>query len=430
MIERYSREEMKVIWSEENKYQAWLKVELFACEAWSKLGHIPKGDVDLLNKKASFKIQDILDFEKKTKHDLIAFTRAVSESLGEEKKWIHYGLTSTDVVDTAYGYLFKQANHLLRDDLVQLINVLSNRAKEFKHTVQMGRTHGVHAEITTFGMKLALWFDEMRRNLERFNQAARDIEVGKISGAVGTHANIPIFVEQYVCDQLGLKRANISTQTLQRDRHAFYMSTLSLIATSLEKIATEIRHLQRTEVREVEEYFDLTQKGSSAMPHKRNPIGSENISGCARVMRGYMITAFENVALWHERDISHSSAERIIFPDATLLLDYMLNRLTKIIDQLVVNETKMLKNIHLTHGVIFSQRVLLKLIEKGLSREEAYDWVQVKAMKAFQEEIPFKELLLQDEKIKNRLTNEDIDDCFDHTYHLKAIDEIFNELGL
>jgi adenylosuccinate lyase len=430
MLDRYSRQEMRHIWSEENKFRAWLKIEVLACEAWSKLGHIPEVDVLKIKENASFDINRIDQIEKDTKHDVIAFTRAVSESLGEEKKWVHYGLTSTDVVDTSYGYLFKQANELIKQDLYQLIEALRKKAILHKHTVQMGRTHGVHAEITTFGMKCALWHDEMNRQLNRFLLAAKDIEIGKISGAVGTHANIPIFVEQFICDNLGIDYAKVSTQTLQRDRHAHYLSVLALIATSLEKIAVEIRHLQRTEVREAEEYFDLLQKGSSAMPHKRNPIGSENIVGCARVMRGYMVSAYDNVALWHERDISHSSAERIIMPDATMLLDYMLGRMTKIIDQLLVYPDKMLANINLTNGVIYSQRVLLKLVDKGLTREVAYDFVQKHAMKAYNENLSFRVLLSNDYELKEFLSEAELEDCFDHTYHLKAIDEIFEQLGL
>lgn len=430
MIDRYSREEMKSLWSEINKYQAWLKIEILACEAWSKLGFIPTEDVEKISKNAYFNIERIKDLENSTKHDVIAFTRAVSETLGDEKKWIHYGLTSTDVVDTAYGYIYKQVNEVLRKDLNQFIEVLKNKALRYKHTPQMGRTHGIHAEITTFGLKLALWYDEMKRNLERFNDAARSIEVGKISGAVGTHANIPIEIEQYVCEKLGINRAKISTQTLQRDRHAYYISTLALIASSIEKMAVEIRHLQRTEVREVEEYFDKAQKGSSAMPHKRNPISSENISGCARVLRGYMIPAYENIALWHERDISHSSVERIIMPDATILLDYMLNRFTKVIDNLIVYEDRMMQNIYQTHGVIFSQQVLLKLVSKGLSREKAYDYVQPIALKSYQEQTSFQELLKNDEKILELLNKEEIDECFNPKYHLKSIDKIFSELGL
>src|SRR5690606_21705550 len=309
-----------------NKYKAWLEVEILACEAWAELGVIPKEDVEKIRKNASFSVERILEIEKETRHDVVAFTRAVSETLGPEKKWIHYGLTSTDVVDTALSYLIKQANQIIRKDLERFIDVLKNKAIEHKHTVMMGRTHGVHAEPTTFGLKLALWYEEMKRNLERFELAAKYVEYGKISGAVGTYANIDPFVEKYVCEKLGLTPAPVSTQTLQRDRHAAYLSALALIATSIEKFATEIRGLQKTETREVEEQFAKGQKGSSAMPHKRNPIGSENMTGMARVVRGYMMTAYENVSLWHERDISHSSAERIILPDATIGINYMLNR--------------------------------------------------------------------------------------------------------
>ncbi|HEY8364949.1 MAG TPA: adenylosuccinate lyase [Haloplasmataceae bacterium] len=430
MIDRYSRKEMSSLWSEKAKYQAWLKCEILACEAWGKLGIIPMEDVELIAQKASFSIERIKELEIETKHDVIAFTRAVSETLGEEKKWIHYGLTSTDIVDTAYGYIYKQVNDLLRDNILRIIEILKAKALKYKHTVQIGRTHGIHAEITTFGMKLALWYAEMERNLKRFDFARRDIEIGKMSGAVGTHANIPIFVEEYVCSKLGINAAKISTQTLQRDRHAFYITTLALIATTLEKMATEIRHLQRTEIREVEEYFDIKQKGSSAMPHKRNPIGSENISGCARVMRGYIIPIFEDIPLWHERDISHSSVERIIMPDATILLDYMLNRFAKILENLVVFENRMEQNIYLTNGVIFSQRVLLKLVDKGLSREEAYDLVQPKAIEAYQKNIAFKNLLINDNEITKYLSTKEIDDCFNISYHLKAVDEVFEKLGL
>ena len=326
MIERYTRPEMAAIWTEENKFNAWLEVELLACEAWSELGVIPKEDVKLLREKATFNIDRINEIELDTRHDVVAFTRAVSETVGEERKWVHYGLTSTDVVDTALSYLIRQANEILSKDLNNFVEILKNKAKEHKYTVMMGRTHGVHAEPTTFGLKLGLWYEEMKRNVERFDAARKNIEFGKISGAVGTYANIDPFVEKYVCEKLGLQAAPISTQTLQRDRHAQYMSTLALIATSIEKFATEVRGLQKSETREVEEFFAKGQKGSSAMPHKRNPIGSENMTGMARVIRGYMLTAYENVSLWHERDISHSSAERVIIPDATIALNYMLNR--------------------------------------------------------------------------------------------------------
>ena len=430
MIERYTREEMGNIWSEKNKFKAWLEVEILACEAWSELGEIPKEDVEKLRKHASFDIQRIKEIEEETRHDVVAFTRAVSETLGEERKWVHYGLTSTDVVDTALSYLLKQANEILLKDLENFIEILKNKALEHKYTVMMGRTHGVHAEPTTFGLKLALWYEEMKRNLERFRFAAETVQVGKISGAVGTYANIDPFVEKYVCEKLGLTPAPISTQTLQRDRHAHYMSTLALIATSIEKFAVEIRGLQKSETREVEEFFAKGQKGSSAMPHKRNPIGSENMSGMARVIRGYMLTAYENVPLWHERDISHSSAERIILPDATIALNYMLNRMGNIIKNLTVFPENMKRNMNRTLGLIFSQRVLLALIDKGLTREEAYDTVQPRAMEAWEKQVSFKELVEKDEHITKYLTKEEIDDCFDYTYHLKHVDTIFKRLGL
>lgn len=430
MIERYTRPEMGAIWTEENRFKAWLEVEILACEAWAELGVIPKEDVEKIRQNASFDIQRIKEIEEETRHDVVAFTRAVSETLGEERKWVHYGLTSTDVVDTALSYLLKQANEILLRDLENFIQVLKEKAQEYKYTVMMGRTHGVHAEPTTFGLKMALWYAEMKRNLERFKQAAETVRVGKISGAVGTYANIDPFVEKYVCEKLGLEPAPISTQTLQRDRHAHYMATLALIATSIEKFAVEIRGLQKSETREVEEFFAKGQKGSSAMPHKRNPIGSENMTGMARVIRGYMLTAYENVPLWHERDISHSSAERIILPDATIALNYMLNRFTNIVKNLTVFPENMKRNMDRTLGLIYSQRVLLALIDTGMTREEAYDLVQPKAMEAWEKQVPFRSLIEADETITNRLTKEEIDDCFDYNYHLKHVDTIFERLGL
>lgn len=430
MIDRYTRPEMGAVWTEENKYQSWLEVELLACEAWSELGVIPKEDVEKLRKHASFSMERILEIEAETRHDVVAFTRAVSETLGKEKKWVHYGLTSTDVVDTALSYRLKQANDILRKDLEWFIDILKEKAKEHKYTVMMGRTHGVHAEPTTFGLKVALMYEEMKRNLERFDRAARDVEYGKISGAVGTYANVDPFVEQYVCEKLGLQPAPISTQVLQRDRHAYYMATLSLIATSIEKFATEIRGLQKSEVREVEEYFAKGQKGSSAMPHKRNPIGSENVTGLARLIRGHMMTAYENVSLWHERDISHSSAERIILPDATIVLDYILNRFGNIMKNLTVYPEQMKRNMDKTYGLIYSQRILLTLIEKGLSREEAYDLVQPLTMEAWEKQVPFRELLEKNERIQQLLSEAELDDCFDYRYHLKQVDYIFDRLGL
>ncbi len=400
---------MSAVWTEENKFGAYLKVEIEAAAAWSQLGVIPAEDVEKLRTKATFDVQRIYEIEKETRHDIVAFTRAVSESLGDEKKWVHYGLTSTDVVDTANGYLIKQANNILRKDLQRFIEILKKRAYEFKDTPCIGRTHGVHADITALGLKWALWFEEMRRNIERFEMAAADVECGKI-------------------EQLGIHSARISTQVLQRDRHAHYMGTLALIASTMEQMAIEVRHWQRTELREAEEAFGKGQKGSSAMPHKRNPIGSENMCGCARILRGYMVSAYENIPLWHERDISHSSAERIMLPDATILLDYMLNRFGNILENLVVFPENMLKNIYLTHKVIFAQRVMTALINKGFSRESAYDLVQPIAMKAWFEGQDYKELLAQNETVMSHFTPEELDQCFTLEYYLKQVPAIFERV--
>ena len=428
MIPRYSRPEMSAVWTEENKFGAYLKVEIEAAAAWSKLGVIPAEDVQKLRDKATFDVQRIYEIEKETRHDIVAFTRTVSESLGDEKKWVHYGLTSTDVVDTANGYLLKQANNILRKDLQRFIEILKKRAYEFKDTPCIGRTHGVHADITALGLKWALWFEEMRRNIERFEMAAADVACGKISGAVGNFANTPPFVQDYVCEQLGIHSARISTQVLQRDRHAHYMGTLALIASTMEQMAIEVRHWQRTELREAEEAFGKGQKGSSAMPHKRNPIGSENMCGCARILRGYMVSAYENIPPWHERDISHSAAERIMLPDATILLDYMLNRFGNILENLVVFPENMLKNIYLTHKVIFAQRVMTALINKGFSRESAYDLVQPIAMKAWFEGQDYKELLSQNETVMSHFTPEELDQCFTLEYYLKQVPAIFERV--
>ncbi|WP_144809185.1 adenylosuccinate lyase [Enterococcus casseliflavus] len=430
MLERYTRPEMGAIWTDQNRYQAWLEVEILADEAWAELGEIPKEDVALIREKATFDIDRILEIEAQTRHDVVAFTRAVSESLGDESKWVHYGLTSTDVVDTAYGYLMKQANDLIREDLNRFVTIIGEKAKEYKHTVMMGRTHGVHAEPTTFGLKLALWYAEMKRNVERFEQAAKGVEAGKISGAVGTFANIPPFVEEYVCEKLGIRAQDISTQVLPRDLHAEYFSAMALIATSIEKFATEIRGLQKSETREVEEFFAKGQKGSSAMPHKRNPIGSENMAGLARVVRGHMVTAYENVSLWHERDISHSSAERIIIPDTTILIDYMLNRFGNIVKNLTVFPENMKRNMNATFGLIYSQRVMLKLIDHGMTREQAYDLVQPKTAQAWDEQTDFRPLLEADPAITDVLTKADLDDAFDYNHHLKQVDTIFKRVGL
>ena len=430
MIERYSRKVMRDIWTEENKFRAYLEVEILSCEAWSKLGVIPAEDVEKIRQKATFSVPRIQEIEEQTRHDVVAFTRAVSESLGEERKWVHYGLTSTDVVDTANGYLLKQADAILLKDIENFLEVLRKRAVEFKDTPCIGRTHGIHADITSFGLKWALWYEEMKRNIERFQAAAARVEAGKMSGAVGNFANIPPFIQDYVCEKLGIESAAISTQVLQRDRHANYVGTLALIAATLEQMAFEVRNLQRTEVREAEEAFAKGQKGSSAMPHKRNPISSENICGCARVMRGYMAASCENVALWHERDISHSSTERIILPDATELLDYMLCRFRGILENLVVYPDNMLANIWRTNGVIFAQRVMNALIGKGLSREKAYDTVQPLAMKAWSEGIDYRKLLKESPEVSALLTVAELEDCFTLDYYFKNVDFIFERVGI
>ena len=430
MIDRYSREEMANIWTDQNRYEAWLEVEILACEAWSELGHIPKEDVKKIRQNAKVDVKRAQEIEQETRHDVVAFTRQVSETLGDERKWVHYGLTSTDVVDTALSYVIKQANEIIEKDIERFIKVLEEKAKNYKYTLMMGRTHGVHAEPTTFGVKMALWYTEMKRNLKRFKEVRKEIEVGKMSGAVGTFANIPPEIEQYVCDHLGIDTASVSTQTLQRDRHAYYIATLALVATSLEKFAVEIRNLQKTETREVEEAFAKGQKGSSAMPHKRNPIGSENITGISRVIRGYITTAYENVPLWHERDISHSSAERIMLPDVTIALDYALNRFTNIVDRLTVFEDNMRNNIDKTFGLIFSQRVLLALINKGMVREEAYDRVQPKAMESWETKTPFRQLIEKDESITNVLSKEELDECFNPKHHLDEVATNFKRAGV
>ncbi len=430
MIERYSRKVMRDVWTEQNKFRAFLEVEILACEAWSRLGIIPQNDAQKIRKSASFDVDRIHEIEEQTRHDVVAFTRAVSESLGPERKWVHYGLTSTDVVDTANGYLLKQANEILLKDMEEFMDVLRKRALEFKDTPCIGRTHGIHADITSFGLKWALWHEEMKRNIERFQFARKGVEAGKMSGAVGNFANIPPFIQDYVCEHLGIASADISTQVLQRDRHAFYIATLAVIASTLEQMAFEVRNLQRTEVREVEEAFGKGQKGSSAMPHKRNPIGSENICGCARVMRGYMSASCENVALWHERDISHSSTERIILPDATELLDYMLCRFKGILENLNVYPENMLTNIRRTHGVIFAQRVMNALIEKGLSRERAYDTVQPISMKSWAEGLDYQTLLKENEEVISLLSPEEVDSCFTLDYYFKNVDYIFKKTGI
>ncbi|CAM3908742.1 adenylosuccinate lyase [Alicyclobacillus pomorum] len=430
MIDRYSRPEMASLWTLEQRYYWWLQVEILACEAWADLGVIPAEDVAKIREKAAFDVERVLEIEQETRHDVVAFTRAVSESLGPERKWVHYGLTSTDVVDTALSAQIQKAVAILRDDIGQLLDTLKTLAANHKYTVMMGRTHGVHAEPTTFGLKVALWYAEMVRNLERFDAAAERMRYGKISGAVGTYANVHPKVEQYVCEKLGLKPAPISTQTLQRDRHAEFVFTLSLIGTTLDKIATEIRGLQKSEIRELEEPFYKGQKGSSAMPHKRNPVSCEQISGLARVLRGYVIPALEDVPLWHERDISHSSVERVIIPDSTILVDYLLNRMNRILRDLNVYPENMKRNMERTFGLTYSQRVLTALIDKGISREVAYDTVQPCAMRAWEEERPFRDIIKEAPLVKENLSEQELDACFDPSWHLKHVDTIFERLGL
>ena len=430
MLERYTRPEMGKIWSDENKYEAWLKVEIAATNAWSELGEVPQEDAAKIAQNASFTPKRVAELEQITHHDVVAFTRTVSESLGPEKKWVHFGLTSTDVVDTAQGYILKQADAIIRQDLQDLKQTIANKARKYKNTVEMGRTHGVQAEPTTFGLKLARWYAEIKRDIERFEHAAKGVESGKISGAVGTFANVPPAVETSVLRQLGLTQQPITSQVLPRDLHAEYIATLALIATSIENWATEIRSLQRSEIHEVEEHFRAGQKGSSAMPHKRNPIGSENLCGMARVLRGHIITAYEDVSLWHERDISHSSAERVILPDTTIGIDYMLDRFNRILTNLDVFPETMLKNMDKTYGLIYSQRLLLKLIdEAGLSRENAYDMVQKLTAKSWNEGISFRKLV-EDSPIMDYLTEDDVADAFDYHYHLRHVDEIFKKVGL
>ena len=430
MIKRYSRPVMSELWEDKAKFNQWLKVELAVCEAYFEQGMISQNEIEAL-RKASFDINRVYEIEEETRHDVVAFTRAVSETLEDEKRWIHYGLTSTDVVDTAQGLVFKEVNEILREDLDKLLSVLKKKALQYKDLPCMGRTHGVHAEITSFGLKYALWVDELKRQINRFEKASKEIEVGKISGAVGNCLYTGVDLQDRVCDILGLNKSMISTQVLQRDRHAYYLSVLALIGSTCEKISLEFRHLQRTEVREVEEGFTSKQKGSSAMPHKRNPISFENICGLARVLRGYMSTSFEDIALWHERDISHSSVERIILPDATILLDYMLNRLTRLIDNLVVFEDNVQRNIEITHGVIFAQRVMSYVIEhKNVAREKAYDLIQPIAMEAWRYQTDFKVLLLNNKDIESYLNHEEIESCFTLEFYLKEVDSIYKRVGL
>lgn len=425
MITRYTRPEMGKLWEPQNRFQKWLDVEIAVCEAWADMGEIPKDALKIIKKKAGFDIARIEEIEKTVKHDVIAFLTSVGEFVGSEARFIHKGLTSYDVVDTALSLLMRESADIIIKDLTELLEVLKSQAFKYKDTPCIGRSHGVHAEPMTFGLKFALWYEDTKRSLLRMKTAKETISVGKISGAVGTFSNIPPELEERVCKKLGLKPELISTQVIQRDRHAEYLTTLALIASNIEKISIEIRHLQRTEVLEAEEPFTTGQKGSSAMPHKRNPVGTENLSGLARVVRSNALAALENIPLWHERDISHSSVERIIIPDSNILVDYMLNRLTNILRNLLVYPEKMTSNMDKSYGLYNSQRFMLKLIDKGLSREEAYQIVQNKAMESWSKGIGFKNLLMKDKKIRKYLSDEEIREIFDLSYYLRNINYIF-----
>ena len=428
MIARYTRPAMGRIWSEENRFRRWLDVELAVAEVQAEAGLIPADAARAMREKARLDVARIAELEREVKHDVVAFTTAVAESLGPESRYLHYGLTSNDVVDTAQALQVGEASALLREGLLRLGAVLQRRAQEFRHTVMIGRTHGVHAEPTTFGLKLAIWFTENRRNLERLDAAAEQMRVGKLSGAVGTFAHLDPEIEEKVCARLGLKAAEVSSQVIQRDRHAHYLATLAVAASSLDKIALEVRGLQRTETREAEEYFSAGQKGSSSMPHKRNPVTCEQICGLARVVRANAQAALENVALWHERDISHSSVERIILPDSTILLDYLLDRATSLMDRLLVYPQRMRQNLEMTRGLVFSGQLLLDLAQKGTLREDAYRWVQRNAMQAWENSGDFRELVLADPDISASLTRQEIEAAFDLDRQLRNVDAIFRRV--
>jgi adenylosuccinate lyase len=428
MIERYSRPEMTAIWSAENRYRKWLDIELYACEAHASMGTIPTEALLRIQGKADFNVARIDEIEKVVKHDVIAFLTSVADYIGDDSRFLHVGMTSSDVLDTSLAMLLRESGLLIISGIEKLLAALKKKAFEHKDTAMIGRSHGIHAEPVTFGIKMALWYDEMRRNLRRMESAVETISYGKISGAVGTFANIDPRVEEFVCAKAGLKPAPCSTQVVQRDRHAEFFSTLAIIASSIEKFAVEIRHLQRTEVLEAEEFFSKGQKGSSAMPHKRNPVLSENLTGLARLIRGYAVSALENVPLWHERDISHSSVERVIAPDATILMDFMLHRCSSLIENLVVYPENMMKNLNLMRGLVFSQRVLLELARKGASRESAYGLVQRNAMKVWEAGKDFREELLADSEVRTYLSAEEIDGAFDLSYHFKHVDTIFTRV--
>jgi len=428
MISRYTRPEMGRIWEPENLYAKWLEVEIAACEAMAQEGLVSEGALENIKKKAAFSVGRILEIEEETKHDVIAFLTNVAEHVGPDSRYIHLGLTSSDILDTSFALLLKQAMDIIVQDLHELMDVIRTRAMEHKYTAMIGRSHGIHAEPITFGLKLAVWYSEMKRNLKRLVEARDVISYGKLSGAVGTFANTSPKIEALVCKKLGLRPEEISTQIIQRDRHAQYFSSLAILAGTLEKIAVEIRHLQRTEVLEVEEPFAKGQKGSSAMPHKKNPIGCENISGLARLVRSNSLAAMENMPLWHERDISHSSVERVIAPDSTILIDYMLHRLTGILRGLVVHADRMAENLKKMKGLIFSQQLLLKLAGKGLERQTAYVMVQRNAMKVWETGQEFKDLIMEDKEIGGYLSKSEIEEIFDLDYHVKHVDDIFERV--
>ncbi len=431
MIDRYTLPQMGKIWEDKFKFDTWLKIEILACEARAELGDIPSSDVDLIRSKANFDIKRILEIEEITKHDVIAFLTNVAEYVGPESRHIHYGMTSSDILDTTLSFQMKSAGELLLEKLYNLKDALKTRALEHKNTICVGRSHGIHAEPTSMGLKFALWYEEAKRNIERLKRAINIISVGQISGAVGTFEHLSPFVEEFVCKKLELKPAPVSTQVIQRDRHAEFLTTLAIIGATLEKISIEIRHLQRTEVLEAEEYFSKGQKGSSAMPHKRNPIVSERITGLARVLRSNSIAALENVALWHERDISHSSVERIIVPDSCIALDYMLDLMVKLITKLLIYPDNMIRNLNLTRGLIFSQVVLLKLVNKGITREEAYQLVQTSAMKVWgDEKLNLRDELLKSNDVKKYLTSDELVEIFNNKQMLKNVEFIFNRTVL
>ena len=430
MIKRYTRKEMGELWSLQNEFQVMLDVEIAACEAMAEIGEIPSEAVKNIKEKATFTVERIAEIEKETNHDIISFVTAVQENVGEGGQYIHKGLTSSDVKDTALAVMMKRSAEIILDDLKRLSEVLLRRAKEHKYTPCIGRTHGIHAEPMTLGLKFILWYDENERNIKRVEEAKKQVSVGKLSGAVGTYSNIDPRIEEIVCKKLGIEADKVSTQIIQRDRHAQYLTTLAIVASSLEKFATEIRNLQRTDIREAEEYFSEKQKGSSAMPHKRNPITCERISGLARIVRGNALASMEDITLWHERDISHSSVERVILPDSTIAVDYALNKFIDIVDKLLIYPDAMKANIEKTGGLIFSQRILISLVNKGIDRDNAYRWVQRNAMKKWLNNEDFRENVHKDEDITKYLSDKEIDDCFDYAYYLRNIDVIMKRFGI